>query len=345
MRMILVILAALCVAGGAGFYVMQGLRPPAPATRAEAERPQLAAVYTPAHELPVGTIITAEALARMELPPEAVTEEMVVADSDGKTFLVGSVARQPLARGVPIARSATVQPGDRGFLAAVLPKGKRAITIPVSETAGLNGLAVPGDWVDLILTYSVVADDNGNEDDGAGSKQRDIHASETVARNIRLLALDNRVNSEAKDEKGKIIAPPAPKSATLQVTPRQAEQIALATTLGSLSLTLNSVRDGGEKEDADGVRPSALENVGLTKPALSRTAAAQGLDMTLDSDVTSLLRLEVQKVVPEQVSRIQVVRGRGSGLAETRPLKQQDDPEAGNAEVADAPAPADPEGQ
>ena len=97
----------------------------------------------------------------------------------GETYLAGSVARQVLPCGVPIARSAIVQPGDRGFLAAALPKGMRAITIPVTETAGLNGLALPGDRVDLILTYFVTAkDDNGNDDD---AKPRDIHASETVA--------------------------------------------------------------------------------------------------------------------------------------------------------------------
>lgn len=334
MRMILVILAAITVAGGAGFYVMQGLRPSAPTAAAAAvEAPELATVYTSLRELAVGTLITSDALGRMELPPDAVTEEMVVADSAGEAFLVGSVARQTLAKGVPIARSATVQPGDRGFLAAVLPEGRRAITIPVSATAGLNGLALPGDWVDLILTYSVSADDEG--EDSTGSKPRNIHASETVARNIRLLALDNRVNAAHKDEKGKLVVPPAPTSATLQVTPRQAEQITLATTLGTLSLALNSVRDGGE--GADGVRPAPVRPVSLANPTLGRTAAAQGLDMTLDSDVTSLLRLEVQKAVPEQVSRIQVVRGRGSGLAETRPLKQDAEPEAD--------APADPEGE
>ena len=95
---------------------------------------------------------------------------MIVADAQGETFLVGSVARQALPQGMPIARSATVQPGDRGFLAAVLPKGKRAITIPVSETAGLNGLAIPGDWVDLILTYTVVGDDDDGGDAAARSR-------------------------------------------------------------------------------------------------------------------------------------------------------------------------------
>lgn len=333
MRMILVLLAALIAAGGAGFYVMQGLQPAPPVEAAAAPAPRLQAVYAPARSLPAGTILAPGDLARMELPDDAIGAEMIVADAAGEAFLVGSVARQTLAKGVPIARSATVQPGDRGFLAAVLPEGRRAITIPVSETSALNGLALPGDRVDLILTYSVSADGD-DEAESTGSKPRDIHASETVARNIRLLALDNRVNAQHTDDKGKIVAPPPPRTATLQVTPRQAEQITLATTLGSLSLALNSVRDGGEADEPDVPRTAP---VALSRPSLGRTAAAQGLDMTLDSDVTSLLRLEVQKAVPEQVSRIQVVRGRGNGLAETRPVKL----DAGDAGDA---AP-DPEGQ
>ena len=337
MRMILVILAAVTVAGGAGFYVVQGLRPAAPMAAVEAPPAQVVAVYVPARALSAGTILHPDGLSRMSLPEEAVTAQMVVADAAGEAFLVGSVARQSLPEGVPIARSATVQPGDRGFLAAVLPEGKRAITIPVTETAGLNGLALPGDRVDLILTYTVEAKKDDKEDDSTGSKPRDIHASETVARNIRLLALDNRVNAEHKDKDGKLIPAPAPTSATLELTPRQAEQVTLATTLGNVALALNSVRDGGDEDEA---HPSPMTPVGLARPSLGRTAAAQGLDMTLDSDVTSLLRLEVQKAVPEQVSRIQVVRGRGSGLAETRPLRRE-------ADGADTPAdtPADPEGE
>ncbi len=336
MRMILVILAALIVAGGAGFYVMQGLRPAAPTAVAAVAAPvPLTKVYAPARDIPAGSILAADQLARMEMNPEAVSAQMIVADQEGATFLVGSVARQTLPEGVPIARSATVQPGDRGFLAAVLPKGKRAITIAVTETAGLNGLALPGDWVDLILTYSVAAKED--DSDSTGSKSRDVHASETVAHNIRLLALDNRVNAENTDDEGKPVAPPAPKSATLEVTPREAEQITLATTLGDLSLALNSVRDGGESA-GDAVRPSPVEQVGLTRPALGRSAAAQGFDMTLDSDVTSLLRMEVQKAVPEQVSRIQVVRGPGrNSLSETRPLRTD--------EPTDAAEPAGPEGE
>lgn len=332
MRLILVILAALIVAGGAGFYVLQGFQPPpAPAPVARVEPPAPPKVFVPARSIAVGTILAPEHLARMQVTDATLSDQMIEANAAGEALLAGSVARQPLAKGVPIARSAIVQPGDRGFLAAVLPQGMRAITIPVTETAGLNGLALPGDWVDLILTYSVSAkEDEGNA--ASGAEPRDIHASETVGRNIRLLALDNRVNPQHQDEKGKPATPPAPRTATLQVTPRQAEEITLANTLGSLSLALNSVRDGGEA-------PSAVEPIGLATPALGRRAAPSRVDMTLDSDVTSLLRLEVQKTVPEQVARIQVVRGSArAGLAEARPVKTDDETAAEAAPTEEAAA-------
>ena len=155
MRIFLVILAALIVAGGTGFYVLQGLRPAAPAEVAQAAAPQLRQVFVPAAEVPIGTIITPERLSRMDITESALNGEMIVADAAGQEFLAGSVARQVLPQGVPIARSFVVRPGDRGFLAAVLPKGMRAITIPVDAIAGLSGLALPGDRVDLILTYSI----------------------------------------------------------------------------------------------------------------------------------------------------------------------------------------------
>ena len=125
MRIFLVILAALIVAGGTGFYVMQGLQPAAPEAVAQAAAPAPIEVYVPATEIAVGTIITPERLSRMQVAEGSITAEMIVADADGASYLTGSVARQVLPQGVPIARSAIVQPGDRGFLAAVLPRGKR----------------------------------------------------------------------------------------------------------------------------------------------------------------------------------------------------------------------------
>ena len=311
MRMLLVILAALIVAGGTGFYVMQGLRPAAPeAVAQQAAAPKLREVYVPAHELAVGTIIAPERLSRMEMPESAISGQMIVADADGTAFLAGSVARQVLPQGVPIARSAVVQPGDRGFLAAVLPKGKRAITIAISEVAGIGGLILPGDRVDLILTYSVSGD--------IIDAEREIRASETVMRNIRVLALDQRLGPVLPDEKDgkKAESQPIATTATLEVTPRQAEVITLGQTLGSLSLVLNSVRDGGEPAEIaarDKTEEVALGGLG---------PQPDPRHMTLDSDVTSLLQREVATGAktqtaggespvprPDRTTKVQIVRG------------------------------------
>jgi pilus assembly protein CpaB len=278
--MLLVILAALLLAGGTGFYITQELRGPA-SVEARVEAPKLKEVFVPAQEIAAGTILGSDRLARMEITDSAITSQMVVADAAGEAFLAGSVARQVLPQGVPIARAAIVQPGDRGFLAAVLPRGRRAVTIPIGEVAGLNGLVLPGDRVDILLTYSVGG----------------IRASETVLENVRVLALDQRLGATKPDpEKGKKSdTNPVAKTATIEVTPREAEIIALAGDMGSLSLALNSVRDGGD------------DPAGPAQSGPKFDIAAQSLPprrLTRESDVTS-------------TTKIQVVRGRKIGAATT----------------------------
>jgi pilus assembly protein CpaB len=269
---------------------------------AQAAAPQLRQVFVPAAQVPIGTIITPEQLARMDITESALTGEMIVADAAGQEFLAGSVARQVLPQGVPIARSFVVRPGDRGFLAAVLPKGMRAITIPVDAIAGLSGLALPGDRVDVILTYSIA--------DGGAAR-----ASETVNSNLRVLAFDQRLGPAAppKDKEGKAEGAPVAKTATLEVSPRQAEVITLAQTLGSLSLVLNSVRDGGT--DAGKTEAVSLDRL---PSFLDAAEATGGRRQTLESDVTS-------------TNKVQIVRGVQIGATAT----------PGDAPAAAAPVPTE----
>jgi pilus assembly protein CpaB len=266
---------------------MQGLSAPTTG-EVRVEAPKLREVFVPAQEIAVGTIISPDRLARMEIADSAITSQMIEADVAGEAFLAGSVARQVLPQGVPIARWAIVQPGDRGFLAAVLPRGKRAVTIPISEVAGLNGLALPGDRVDIILAYSI----GGSEDSGPA-----IRASETVLENIRVLALDQRLGPTKPDpdKSGKKSdANPVAKTATLEVTPRQAEIIALAGDMGNLSLALNSVRDDEQ------VAPGTAGQAGPKFDIAAKSLPPRRL--TRESDVTS-------------TTKIQVVRGKTIGSA------------------------------
>lgn len=314
MRLFLLLFAALIAAAATGFYALQGLRAPAPATTAEApvEAPKPVNILVAARDLSIGTLLQPGDLGRMPIAPEAITPEMILADDAGETLLVGSVVLQTLAKSLPIGRSATAQPGDRGFLAAVLPKGKRAVSIQISDVSGLSGLVLPGDHVDLILTYSVTAE--------MTDAKRDIHASETVVRNLRVLALDQRLGKPAAGDD----ALPIAQTATLEVTPDEAETITLATTLGQLSLVLNSIRDGDDPSDdqADdraGATTSPLVETMSNKKTSSRDSggrmgAIRPRKMTLDSEVTTLLnRANDDKVETRlRATPIQVVRGRVS---------------------------------
>lgn len=315
MRLLLLIFAALIVAAGTGFYVLQGfLIPEAPVQTTEAvvAAPTSQEVFVPATDLGVGAIILPEHLGQIAIEVAAITGEMIPADDAGRVLLIGSVAKSPLSRGVPFVRSATVQPGDRGFLAAVLPRGKRAIAIPIGEVAGLSGLIFPGDRVDIILTYSV----SGGDIDSI----RDVRASETVMTGLRVLALDQRLQATPAgvSETGEALAAPIARIATLEVTPRQAEMITLATSLGDLSLVLNSISDGVDLAAADAPASETLNLRMRAVPAGAEPAVLRRTrEMTLDSEVTSLLQRQASQ--SPSATSVQVVRGRKSSGVRLEP--------------------------
>ena len=306
MRIFMTILGGLLVAGGSGFYLLQAMQPAPQPVEVAPPAPVAIQIYVPAAPLAAGTILVPDHLARMSLDQEAVTEEMVVANDAGREVLLGSVARQALPRGVPIARSAVVQPGDRGFLAAVLPRGKRAISIPIGEVAGVSGLVMPGDRVDIILTYSIAA--------ALIDAEREIRASETVLTNLRVLALDQRLQEATTTRASDAAARPIARTATLEVTPQQAEMLTLATRLGDLSLVLNSVEDGGEPVADETVSSLHVIAAAVTgAPEAEPEAIRRAL--TIDAQVTSLLqrdeepRADAPTAAPRRVSSVQVVRG------------------------------------
>src|SRR5690606_20680099 len=124
-----------------------------------------------------------------------------------------------------------VSPGDRGFLAAALGPGMRAVTVPVSATTGVGGFVFPGDRVDMMLTQSVDSNDEGPA----------LNAAETIIRNLRVLATDQSTEtSTGPDGKTEVRVV---RTVTLEVTPRIAEKISVAQTIGTLSLSLRSIAD------------------------------------------------------------------------------------------------------
>jgi len=190
--------------------------------------------------LPVGTILDPTMLKFQAWPKELVVDQAyyLKLNTDLKS-LQGTVVRQPITAGQPITQGALVKPGDRGFLAAALGAGMRAVTVPVSTQNSVAGFVFPGDRVDILLTQSVAGGGDGPP----------LKTAETIMRNVRVLATDQRTDNQA-DENGKTVVHTF-STVTLEVTPKIAEDIAVAQTVGTLSLSLRSLADNNsELEEA-----------------------------------------------------------------------------------------------
>jgi len=182
--------------------------------------------------LPVGTIIDADSFTFQPWPKELMQSAYYVEaqpDGDPKKLL-GTVVRYAITAGQPVTRGSLVGPQDRGFLAAALGPGMRAITVPVNASSSVAGFIFPGDHVDMVLNQTV----------SGGGEGPALKVSETIIRNLRVLATDQRITE--KDDDGKTQVKTF-SSVTLEVTPRIAEKISVAQSIGSLSLSLRSIAD------------------------------------------------------------------------------------------------------
>src|SRR6478752_6126223 len=182
--------------------------------------------------LPAGTIIDPDSFTLQPWPKELMQSAYYVEaqpDGDPKKLL-GTVVRYAITAGQPVTRGSLVGPQDRGFLAAALGPGMRAITVPVNASASVAGFVFPGDHVDMVLTQTV----------SGGGDGPPLKVSETIIRNLRVLATDQRITEKNDDGKTQV---KTFSNVTLEVTPRIAEKIAVAQSIGTLSLSLRSIAD------------------------------------------------------------------------------------------------------
>ncbi|HVH38346.1 MAG TPA: Flp pilus assembly protein CpaB [Sphingomicrobium sp.] len=232
--------------------------------------------------LAVGTIIDAESLAFQPWPKELMQSAYYTegAPDADQTKLLGTVVRYPVTAGQPLTRGALVGPNDRGFLAAALGPGMRAMTVPVNASTGVAGFVFPGDRVDLVLTQQV-------EGGGEGPPLR---VSETIVRNVRVLATDQRITDKGDDGKTEV---KTFTNVTLETTPRIAEKIAVAQSMGQLSLSLRSIADNsaeleraiaaGDVKVQPGANPSEERRMLLSvanRPSDNNTTYTTGGDVS-----------------------------------------------------------------
>lgn len=195
-----------------------------------ASEPEGPKVLVAKRGLPIGTIVTADAIGYQLWPKEMVQDAYFIDGEADMNKLLGTVVRNTITAGEPVTQGSLVSPGDSGFLAAALGPGMRAVTVPVSANTGVGGFIFPGDRVDMMLTQAVSGDDGP-----------ELKTTETILRNLRVLATDQSTETRTA-ENGKTVVTKV-STVTMEVTPKIAEKIAVAQTIGSLSLTLRSIAD------------------------------------------------------------------------------------------------------
>ncbi len=236
-RTLVLFLAAVVLAGGTGMLVRSFLAQ----KTAEVEAAPLARAAPPQKSVLVarnaitrGQILKPQDFSWQVWPEGGVDRNYIQAGTRPAEAFTGWVARDPFAPGEPISDAKIVSPGSRGFLAAALAPGMRAVSVPVTATSGISGFVFPGDQVDILITHMPPS----------GNNEAQRRASETVLHDVRVIAVDQKLDSKGNEA---LVA----HTATLEVTPKQSEIIAVATEMGKLSLSLRSLAVAEDKSPAD----------------------------------------------------------------------------------------------
>ncbi len=286
-KRVVFLLLAVIVAGATAFTARAWLQNERAALMAQIGTHNEAPVAAPTLQVLVarnaihtGQIVKPDDMRWQSWPQGSLAPTYIVEGKRPLSDFVGAVARGPIAGGEPVTEGKLVLAGTRGFMAAVLQPGTRAVSVPITATSAVSGFIYAGDRVDVLLTHTLK------------SPTGEHNATETVLRNARVIAMDQKLDFSPGDK------PDVGKTATLELTPKQTELVTLAVKMGDLSLVLRSLQDAND----DGHDASVSENA----------AAEPGDSFTEDSQVSKLIRpasTPVSAPAPKPV--VIVLRGSG----------------------------------
>lgn len=306
MRKLVLLLIALIIAGGTMMLARGMLSGGGTTATVETKAPPTKEILVAARDLSSGTILK-EADLKWQVWPmeEGTTGYVVKGQADIKDY-TGNVVRHGLRTGEPIMTGRVVKAGEQGFMAAALSPGMRAVSIAITPVGGVAGFVFPGDKVDVIVTHQV---GRKTDMDPTGRK-----VSETMLKDVRVLALDQKMSDQ-------ITEPKVAQIATLEVSPKQAEKLALMSELGTLSLALRSIANDPALEAAESTETPTVATGQEPEPmipsvAIDAAALAAGqkgeppaLDnFTWDSDVSQVLPQPANR--KGAVQKIQIIRGK-----------------------------------
>jgi pilus assembly protein CpaB len=254
-------------------------------------------ILVAAQPLQAGTLLKDTDLREQETPAADVPEGSIRATDDTRAEVRGAMLRHYLNPGTAVLQADVLRPRDRGFLAAVLAPGTRAESIGVDAKSGASGLISPGDLVDVILTQEFQRGDTP-----AGHRV----VAETVLSLIRVIAVDQQIAqgapTAAPDPNGAHVA----RTVTLQVTPEQANRVAVAERLGRLLLTVHPIEgETAKPAPAPDTQPAVTVSEPAAPPDLVPPGAPARSAAVFGSDVSAALSRDEPAATP----RMRVVQG------------------------------------
>ncbi|HEX7775695.1 MAG TPA: Flp pilus assembly protein CpaB [Parvibaculum sp.] len=234
------------VAAGLAALLARGLMsPPAPAPVQQTVQAPTSDVLVASTDIDRGTRMSTgdfrwQSWPQSSLSPSFITRQM---KPDAITELTGSLARVSIANGEPISDGKLVNMSKGGFMSALINPGMRAVAIPIAPETGAGGFILPNDHVDVILTRRV-------QQEGARGTQ-DAVRSDTILRDIRVLAIDQRFKDDSSDEVA------LGKTATLELTAPQAEMLTASQAEGTIALSLRGLAEPDQKTAEVGDKDTA----------------------------------------------------------------------------------------
>ena len=319
MRLLMVgfVLVAIVAAGGAALVANRYINSQANLqVNPEIQKTEKAAVIyviVADERITLGTTITAGAIRWQKWPVDAVEPIFISAGKEEKSLLeklVGTVIRQSVAAGTPLTEEMVFRrgEGEGGFLSGIVKEAHRAVSISVDAVSGVSGFILPGDKVDVLLTFDVhqltreLKRNGGSRSEDGGGSQNEVYlgpakfSTETILKNVRVVGIDQ----EFKDlEKGSKV----PKSVTLEVSQKQAEVLAVGRAMGKLVLALRSFANN----EIEAKSETYTSDIDISPTLQSIIAERAGSKSTGGVKPVSLNRGNSQR--RSGAARVRVIRG------------------------------------
>jgi pilus assembly protein CpaB len=243
--------------------------------------------------LQAGKVLLPEDLKWQPWPGTTLDESYIVQrDGQGAEMLeelTGTVVKRGIMSGEPVTYGKVFKRDQAGFLSGMLTPGKRALSVPISPILASAGFILPGDRVDVMLQLQVA---EGSAQGGAANRKY----SETILEDVRVLAIDQNLNDIPEGSVAQVGG-----TATLEVTPKEAEMLTVARVMGTMSLVLRSLTPGDVAE-RDQPYTSDLEvSRSISRNAMPDSIQVLGAGRDLEPGTLLRARDVVWTVVPRQL--------------------------------------------